>query len=370
MLRITIILLLLISCLYLLKSLALPYYPDFSVHYFGPKAILEGKNPYVGGGGFFIPDVYPPFTQLFFAPLVFFPYSIAEKIWTIISIASYLISVYLLFRISKIKPGSNMTLFLITLVNFSFFPLKFTLGMGQINSFILLLFTLFIYFAEKNKQKYAAFFLSISLLLKFFPLLIFLYLVIKKQWKAIIYSMIFFIFLTFISFLIAGQSTSVYFVTKVFPGLIGGIKTDYYNQSLSGFISRLISDIEIRTTIIYGLSLIILFGSVYAWLKSKNRLLSISLVACTSLIINSFSWQHHFILLLVSYIFIFAEISGLKSNKNIFYVFLGISYFLTALNIRNPENFPVFFLSHVFYGALILFGLNIYLILKGEKSRG
>lgn len=358
----------LVSCIYLLKPLTIPYYPDFSVHYYGPKAILEGKNPYVKGAGFFIPDVYPPFAQLFFMPFTVFSYPVAEKTWTLISIISYSAAVYLLFKISKIKFSSNLSLFLITLTNFFYFPLKFTLGMGQINNFIFLLFALSIYYIEKNKVKTGAFFLSLSLLLKFFPFLFIMYLLIKKRWRIVLFTAVFLFALSFISFIIIGQDTSFYFLVKVLPGLLGGFKSDYYNQSLSGFFSRIILNTELRSLIIFAFSFIIFLISIYSWIKAKDNLLSVSLVVCVSLIINNFSWQHHFVLLLVSFIFIFSRISKLKTKKNIFYLLLGVSYFLVGLNLKNPGIFPVIFQSHVLYGTLIFFGLNIYLMLYGDKK--
>lgn len=368
--RIAVLLFFIASCIYLFKSLTISYYPDFSVHYYGLKVVLERKNPYVKGEGFFIPDVYPPFTQLFFIPFTVFSYSFAEKIWVLISIVSYLVSVYLLFKISKIKIESNLALFLIALTNFFYFPLKFTLGMGQINNFILLLFIFSIYYIEKNREKVGAIFLSLSLLLKFFSFFFVIYLLIKKKRRVVLYTTTLLFALSLLSFIIVGQNTSVYFLTKVLPGLIGGFKTDYYNQSLSGFVSRLILNVEFRTLATFVLSLIIFLTSVYSWIKSRDNLLSISLVVCVSLIINNFSWQHHFVLLLVSFVFVLARISKLKNRRNIFYLLLGVSYYLVGLNLKNPEFFHVLFQSHVLYGTLILFGLNVYLILKREARGG
>jgi hypothetical protein len=41
---------------------------------------------------------------------------------------------------------------------------------------------------------------------------------------------------------------------------------------------------------------------------------------------------------------------------------LGLSYLLMALNLKNPTVFPILLQSHVFYGAILLYGLLMYLI--------
>jgi len=48
---------------------------------------------------------------------------------------------------------------------FNFFPVKFTLGMGQINNVVLLMVTLFIYFHVKKRELLSGLFLAITIAL-------------------------------------------------------------------------------------------------------------------------------------------------------------------------------------------------------------
>lgn len=146
-----------ISCAILLKVLLLNYYPDFSGYYFGPKLALTNKNPYLGGKDFFTPFVYPPFVLLFFLPFTLSSFISAEKIWTILSLACLISTILLLLKMYNQKIFSVTGLFLTFLV-FIAFPVKFTLGMGQINIVVLFFLTLSIFFLDRKKDIPAGFF--------------------------------------------------------------------------------------------------------------------------------------------------------------------------------------------------------------------
>jgi hypothetical protein len=81
------------------------------------------------------------------------------------------------------------------------------------------------------------------------------------------------------------------------------------------------------------------------------------------LLINNFSWQHHFVWLIFPLITNFYFIKNRKLGWLYFFV-LGLSFFLIGLNLKNPNIFPIAFTSHVFYGTLMLWGLNLYLLLN------
>jgi len=65
------------------------------------------------------------------------------------------------------------------------FPLKFTLGMGQINNFILLFFSFFYYFMQKNKKILSSFFISLSYLLKLTPVFSVFYFLKNRKWQMV-----------------------------------------------------------------------------------------------------------------------------------------------------------------------------------------
>ena len=81
-----------------------------------------------------------------------------------------------------------------------------------------------------------------------------------------------------------------------------------------------------------------------------------------NLIVNTFSWQHHFVWLIVP--FYASVFMCLKLKKKFLYLLiLFVSYFLISINFPNPEILPVIFQSHVFLGTLILFIIQLKFLL-------
>lgn len=358
-----------VAFLVLLRVLLLNYYPDFTVHYYSPKIILAGQNPYLERGASFIPDVYPPFAILFFSPFTLLSFPIAEKTWAVISILSLLSAVYLIFKIYNKNIFSVLGFVVLGLVSLSF-PVKFTLGMGQINNLILFLFVFSIYFLDKKKNYLSSFFLALSLAIKFFPVFFPLYFLIKKKWKILFFAAITFCLFYIIAFLL-DPKINIYFYKNILPTFLDGWKTDYYNQSLSGFIGRSISEDYIRSLIRYFLSVIFIIISFFVILKStaKDKLqnMHLGLLVSLNIIVSSFSWQHHFVFMVFPFLATLFYVLNKKQNPK-FLLLLFISYVLISFNLKNPNGVPILLQSHVFYGAVLLWILQTYLIWRGSPK--
>lgn len=356
-----------ISAILLLKVLLLDYFPDFTSYYFGPKTALSGGNPYLGGDNYFTPFVYPPFVLLFFYPLSLLAPVAAGKLWTFFSVIFLLTSVYYLIKLNGCKLFSHLGLLILTLT-FIFFPTKFSLGMGQINLLILLLATFFIYFYSREKQYLAGIALGISISLKIFPILIIAYLILKKKWETLFSSISTILFFILLPLAFINSDIILYFFTKILPGLITGWKGYYYNQSIGGFVARIFEEGAVHLILSQTISIVFVMLSFFA-IIAKRRIrrertnLEIGLIVALNLLVNSFSWQHHYVWLLIPLICTLFYLIRYKLNR-IYYFILSISYVLTAANIKNPEVFPTIMQSHAFYGAALLLLLNIYLLLK------
>ena len=358
-----------ISSIVFLKVLTYDYYPDFSVYYYGTSTFINGGNPYLGGKEYFAPFVYPPTVLLFFLAFTLLPFIIAQKVFTAISLLCLFISIGLMFKLFKTPIFATLGLFLVTLV-FNFFPEKFTLGMGQINNVMLLLVVLFLYFYFKKREYLSGVFLACAIALKLFPILLIPYLFIDRRWRTLSSAAVSLLVIGFVVYLFVNQTTILYFFNTILPGVITSWKVDYYNQSLSGFLIRewnnpgLVS--ILRSTI--G-AVLILISLIIVWKFKKNDkfgLLSISLLITLSLIVNTFSWQHHFVWMLIPLLITFFYIKNSRLSIP-YYIFLGLSYLSMAVNMKNPSSFPIFLQSHVLYGALLLYILDTYLLLKKKN---
>lgn len=349
------------------RVFSLGYYPDFSSYYYSPQAMLSHANPYLGGENFFTPFVYPPFVLLFFLPLSFLPFITAEYLWTGISFLCLFLSLMLLGKMKGKAISWTGFVLLASIVCITYFPLKFSLGMGQINILVLLCLVSSIYFLQKKNQNLAGVFLGMSLLLKLFPVLLLFYFLIKKQFRIFLITLLTVVGGIIITMLVFGTQIHGYFFHTVLPDLLGSWKGDYYNQSLAGVLMRQIPDVFLRVILlrIFSIILALITLGVIVYNKKKNmQTLEIGFLITVSLLVNTFSWQHHFVWLLIPFFFVFTYIKEQYLSWR-YFVLLGISFTLVAVNIPHPNTVPIlFFQSHVFFGALFLWILTLWLLVR------
>lgn len=324
------------------------YFLDFHTYYFASTAFVNRANPYVlfikQGMGF----LYPPFLLLLLSPLTFFNFSIASKIWLVLSLIGGALSIYLLWKICRIST------FLLAIVFLGFvlsFPFKFTLGTGQVNLIVLLLLvlTLFLY---QRKSKFFVLSLAVSSGIKLFPIFYYVLHLLSKEYRNVILLVICTLLIILLPFLFLHSQSVFFYFDKIVPSFIHS-KHDvsYYDQSLSALLTRLgvspVIDLGIRLGL-FIISLIVIY------MYRKNYYLSFSFMTVTLLLVNSFTWQHHLIFLLIPFYFYIAVM-----KKNIVDIILVvIAYILVSINIKDPSSF-----SHIVFSGLILSHATIGIIL-------
>ncbi len=343
--------------------------PDFNVLWNSSRDFIYFKNPYLDTNLIF-PLLLPPVSLIFYVPLVFLDYKIAQFIFLIVSFISTLGAVYFSLKIS-FKKFSIYTFLLASSLAFLSFPTKFTLGMGQVNSISLFLLIVSYYFYQKNSPLISGVILGVSIVSK--PIFGFfvLFFLIKKSWRVIFYMLITILVGVVLLVSVGHGLDYVYFwLNHVLPAITATSgKEIYYNQSLSGFIARNISNAVIQRYS-YGIGAILLiFVTTYQNIKIKNQNLGYSMLITTLLLADDLSWQHHFVWV----IFPFIVLTGyaIKLKKLSFWIFLTLAYVFISWNFKNPQSFSQFpmslVLSNTFYGVAILYCLNFYLIKRGDS---
>jgi alpha-1,2-mannosyltransferase len=341
--------------------------PDFSVLWLVARDYYKTPNPYQNPD-IFTPNAYPPFSNLFYIPLTFFPFKVAQTIFVLLSFFSVLGSVFLSLKLVFKKFDLYVILLGVSLALFSF-PTKFTLGMGQINAITLFLLIYSYFLHSKNKPVLSGILMGIAIMLKPIFGFFLIYFVLVKSWKVIFYSLLT-VFSGFLGSLIYyGPGLWFYWIKDVMAPLMNlAGRESYYNQGLLGFISRLTPSIRVRK-IIQLAGLLTVVPVIFYSVKKQNNLSILSVLVLTLLLADSTSWQHHFVYL----IFPFTVLSGfaLRLKKLWFWVLLGGSYLLVSWNFKNPAPFLSFpnslLLSHTFYGAVILYFMNLFCL---HKYRG
>lgn len=357
------------ACIYSIYSLVkiiTTQAPDFSIFYYATIDFWHKQNAYINTSLYSL-FPYPPVTALFYMPFLAFSYPVSQSLFIIIS---YL-SIFALIYITQLILIKRFILFdflcIATLVLISF-PFKFTLGMGQINILAFLLVIISFYLYLKKYRLVAAILFTVGIIFKPIFGFILLFYILKKE---IYFLNIFFstlIICLLISFIAFGFEATAYYIQYIIPHFsdVSGREV-YYNQGLLGFISRLITDLSLRKIIFYSLVLASICLLGFLWIKQKiDDIQLLALVITTLSFLDPLAWQHHFIILLFPCMYLFYNLR--KDKHTIAPFILFAAYILISINIKNPSLFSTFphqfVLSHVLYGALLVYGVLLYSIFR------
>lgn len=330
-----------------------PLGSDFVVYFEAAKMFLAGLNPYVGLITRTFPFNYPPTSLLFLWPLGFLDFNTASILWNILSTVSILVSVWLILKLTK---HFSILKFILCSLAFTvfFFPVKFNIGNGQINNFLLLFCSLALYLYQTGQKKTSAFFLALAISIKFAPAVFLLYFFIRQDYRQVKRVIGMLLALIGVSFLfIPASHQAIYFFNVLPMSFTSAAKDWYYNQSLWGFLARSFSNASFISIIFYLLSSLVVF---LTWWRGRkiNQLRALAAVASLYLILHPIALQHYFGFALIPLILIFDRRDWLA---------ILISYLLLAFDIKNfaaiPKEFN-FLLSHDFYGIFALWVLALW----------
>lgn len=338
--------------------------PDFRILWTFAKHLRGSENLYLNRD-ISIPNPYPPFTSLFYYPLTFLPYLKAQAVFIFLIFASLVVTIFVSLRLVMGKVPLWAFLVSCSLVFLSF-PVKFSLGMGQQNSiaFLLLLFSYLFY---RNKSPaISGIFLGLSISFK--PVLGFvgLFFVIKKAWIVISWAFVTIIAEAALVFSIVRVNLFSDWIKQTLSYLPLAGREVYYNQGFTGFISRITQNALLIKNSLIVFSLSVISGIIFALRKVKDKNLIFSLLTVSLLLLDTLSWQHHFVWLIFPFIVLSHHI--IKSKNAVLATLMIAAYLLVSWNFKTPTNYPAILLSNQFYGTIILWGLNVYLLRTKSTS--
>lgn len=344
------------------RILATSQLQDFRLYYLGAQSVLLGKNPYEQVQGV----IYPPISLALLTPFASLPIELAEDVWTLFSLFALFASILLLLRITKIYSTRNF--FIVTGLAMLSFPVKFNLGMGQINLILLLLTCLSFYWYRKRLPVLAGSALAVAAALKLTPLILILFFLKKRQWKIVISCLVGFILLNCLGLMLLGSTATLDYWQTIFPAIPTVGNAIYYNQAFTGWLAR--AEVVDQLARINNY---VVFGGMLAmsWFTTRKEsqpvgveLSELGLFMISVLVGTGLAWQHHYVALLIP--FIAASLFAMNSKRTQlkYLVATGLSYFLVATNIKNPLAIHGLWqhlvVSHVLIGAMILFVVTVF----------
>ncbi|MCF6128462.1 DUF2029 domain-containing protein [Flavobacterium sp. AS60] len=372
--------LLLLCVFYGYKSLEFPIH-DFSNYYFGGKFLGEGHFtsavyfPYefnkaisdLGHHNIFAsyaPNT--PFLAFFFSPFSFISVLIAKLVFNCISISLFVFSIYRLFSHYKINLKYALLIPILFLV-----PIKNNLLFGQVYFLLFFLLAEGWLSYEKERWKSMAFFWSLAILLKVFPVLLFVLFVFKKQWKALLYLAVSCILLFGISLLFTGADIWIFYLKEVLPKASNGeIATAFVPnyQSVFMFLKELlVFDATDNSQSIFNYP--VLFSAVmlafkigilgigyFISKKTSNALFAFSYWILAMILLSPYGSTYTIILLIFPFLALLkSDISNVK-KITLFIVLFLISNLSLSLFIEKA--FPLSYLR--LFLLLLLFVLFLF----------
>jgi hypothetical protein len=334
--------------------------PDFTQVRVSAQALLASKDPY-HNPNLDYPNGYPPLSEIFYLPFAPLPYHEGLGIFTYISFAAIVGSVFLCLKIVN-KTVSWQVFILFLGITFLSFPTRFSLGLGQVN-FIVLFLMLSAFFLETNSKKsiQAGLLYGIAIALKPVFGFFLLFFALQKSWKLIITTLITvtsLITVTLILWPIQFWFSWYKSITDQLAGFTSNLLYIYVDQGVFSFLSRMISNFQLKFYFHWTITAISISLAVYRVIKNKNINLGLSLFITTLLLFDIISWQHHYVWTIFPFTVLL--VATIK-NKNLWTLyFLLVALFLISWNYKQPSLHPVIFRSNQFYGGVILWIMTLY----------
>lgn len=395
---------------------------DFGGYIYVGNLVMDGLNIYTDP----LINTWPPFFAILTVPLSIFdnfnPY-LCRFTWLFLSVVAMvqIISITtrlilhkeLSFSIFKVKDKISQTDIQIThwlilvpvLITLRY--LLDNLSNIQINVFILLLTTLSIFFFSKGKNRIAALFLALGISIKVYPIFLFLYFVVKREYSIVLFTLLFCVVFACVPFLVFGyDQTLVYYEfwyhNNVVPFASVAHKNQSYfsmmrsllthespglNQPLNKEIYMNVVNLSLQQVKIISYALVASIGAGVVFLFRdklvvKNNLkASLEYVFILTIIpiLSPLAWKAYFIFLFagyfVNYLFLFEFKNSLKKGLRLY--ILTAYYASIILTVFSSELFVGKYFSDVLeayscivIGTILLASNLLIFYFKFDKFHG
>jgi alpha-1,2-mannosyltransferase len=230
---------------------------DFTQYYVASRMVLEGDahNIYrtdgyylakaaaygaVTDAGGTMTNAYPPFAAFCLTPFALLPFRPALLLFSIIGMLALAAGVWAFFADDEKKARRDFTLAGL-LITFSFFPVYYSLYMGQVNALLFLCMALVLHCARRGRPWFAGFFIALAALVKIFPAVLMVFFAAKRQFKPVVAAMVSMIVLGAVSLTVCDARLYFTYLSQILPRQTDG-GAFYRNQGLGGLFARLLTD--------------------------------------------------------------------------------------------------------------------------------
>lgn len=340
---------------------------------------LEGAERQVDQRVF--PFLYPPPALLTFYPLSWMSYDTARVAFVVVSHLLFLIVGFLLlFRILRFRFGSTLSIVAVA-YTLMFHPFRAVVELGQVNMAVLLCLCL-AWWGHKARWHPAAIAvpLSLAILIKTYPALLLLYLLLRRDLKTPAYTIGLCAVYVGLSLVLLPQGVWQGWLSEV--AVTGGYgqvpwhsisPAAPWNQSLNGFFARLFLDNEfsavlvpsgLAARVVPALAALLVVGVTSAvTLRSRlvddpdtRRNVEWALFLLAMVLASPLSWEHHLVFILPSALVVLGLVARRPRSIAVLAV-LGAALLLLAWRV------PIWSEQLQHGGWILLISVKLYAVL-------
>jgi hypothetical protein len=383
-------------------------FSDFTQDYFAGYALRTGQSIYTPftqeyanvqemamGETLYIPsdEVYnfhPPFVSILFVPLTFLPYDVAMMGWGVVALLLYGAIAALIMRELSIHLPLHWLLLLIGIALW-WYPLLVHLLLGQLTLPLLACIIGCWLLLRRNHQVWAGALVGLACLIKLFPGLLFFYLLLRRQWWAIVSGIATFGIGMLITLLIVGPGDVLHYVEEVAPEDVKEFRVLITNHSFTGAISRMfiqgpwvrpiVEAPQVASIIIFILSgVVMVWLGLYGWRLFSRPLQQqatrqqddtlFALFCIAMILLSPISWEHTFLFLMLPIGLLIADMQHWRAPlmKVLFILALAlvslpdVEIARTIVSLYSPGDLPWFawvVLAAPTLGLLLFWGLMV-----------
>jgi hypothetical protein len=311
-----------------------------------------------------------PFLSLLFLPFTLFSFEVSKIIFNSISLFLFAFSIFRIFKFYSIDSKYILLLLVVFII-----PIKNNLLFGQVYFLLFFLISEGYLAYKKKKLLRMSIYWSIAILLKVFPILLFLFLVLQKKWKALIYLSITLLILFLNTVFINGFDAWSFYVQEILPKASKGeISSEFvmnYQSFLMFFKHLFIDSIYNEYTFFNSkacyfialntLKLMVFLYGIYFSVKHKSSLTTLSYWIIATYFLSPYSSSYGSILLIFPMLVLLLETSKKKLLISSAFIFIYCN--LKFNFIGNPNiliaYFKLFSLCIFFYGVYVFRSITI-----------
>ena len=206
----------------------------------GPEA--EGdRDGDVGGYDSVEPFLYPPVAAVALLPASLLPLSASKPAFLLVNLGAQFLAIWVLFS-DRAPPSRRVLVISGWCALLVLFPFFWGLYLGQANSLVFLACALALRRLRRGDQLGAGAWIAVAALIKVFPVVLLVLLLLKRQYRAVAASILTMAVLSLLALPVVGITTFQRFFTEVVPEITSRVEPFVRNQGISGTLNRLFTD--------------------------------------------------------------------------------------------------------------------------------